>query len=123
MGLTATLQKAAQTVFTSFGDIVLTGTLIQVIDDGFTKDEPEFSVSVIPVSNLEEEQNTIKFNQIVQPNDSVVLLLGIELSIPIKNGYKLKFMPKEETAEQTFMIVDKIVDPAKALYILLVRKL
>ena len=122
MGLTETFQNGAKTTFNAFGDIVKDCTYIDIVDDGFDKTQTEYLCTVIPVSNLEEEQNTVSFREIVQPNDIIALIPGIDLAVEIKINSKLRFTPIGST-EKTFTIIDKNVDPAGALYILLLRKL
>ena len=122
MGLTQTFQNAAKTAFLAFGDIVKDCVYIHVVDDGFTQSEVEYDCTVIPVNNLEEEQNTLRFSQMIQPNDVIALIPGVDLPLEVTINSKLKFTP-EGSIEKTFTIIDKDIDPAMALYILLLRKL
>ena len=124
MGLVATFQNAAKTAFNAFGDIVKDATYIDITDDGFTKTETNYDCTVVPVSDWQQDQKLSKlFEGVVQPNDVLALVPGIDLSVNIKNGSKMSYTPEGHSTAKTFTVVDKKVDPARALFVLLLRKL
>lgn len=120
MGLKATFAKGVEALFKSAGDIVKDGTYVLVADDGWDDAvETEYDpFRVITDKFTQEDVERSSFSKLIQPTDTKGLVPAVDFtdnSIIPKSGniFKVNDVP--------FTVVAFEIDPADALYTLLLR--
>ena len=116
MALDNVFRKAAKTVFTVFKSLQAVGALyVEKVNNGF--DPPsESTFDAIVIFDSWEEEDAVLFKEKIQPTDIKGLLQGEGFLGTMKSGNAIRYDGRDTT------IVEYVVDPAKALYTLLLRR-
>ena len=120
MGLTAIFKNGAKTAFDAVGDLVKDCIYTVITDDGFDAvTEVEHVCTILPSEDAQKEQNPYGFTEMIQPNDVIGFVPGIDLA----EGVEMTIGNTVTFDNKTMTIKERKVDPAKALWILLLRAL
>lgn len=117
MSLAQTFHKAARTVFKVFKSLIHKVEFVRVTNDGFDEEtETKYPVDMIVSSFEAKDVELLSFNNLIQPTDVKGMFRGEQLK---------DFTPATTDVvvdgEVTYSVVATQTDPAKALWILLLR--
>lgn len=118
MSIKTTLVSAANTAFTVLDSLVKSGTYKAVDDTGFTETVSEYPVRIIFDSFSERDVQTLKLAKLVQPTDVKGLVLGSVMPVEKVRTTDIIIVDDSE-----YSVVSYDVDPAGAMYTLLLRRL
>jgi len=115
MGMQALLKAAAKTTLSVAGDIPVSCTYTQVVDDGINAlSTTSFTIDVLLSDFLRSERMA---DDNIQPGDVAGVVLFDDMSVKPVRGDKV------EGGGKNYRVVDYSVDPAKATYELHLRTL
>lgn len=118
MGMKKVFQKAATTAFKIAGDIPRSATYILETDNGFDEaTTEENSCQIIYDKFTARDLEHLGWTLIFKRKDIKGLVPSLSISVPIGNKGKIK-----GDDGQIYDIVEKEIDAADALYLLLLRK-
>ena len=124
MSLLDTFQGIPETIFNVFSSLTLSGKLIMTSDvDGWddTPSNPDnYDLDVI-ISNFRRvDVERTSFYNLIQVNDVIALVKGSQITVPLDTADSMQIIDRLGTTKK-YSIVAFDVDPAGALYIILLR--
>ena len=118
MSLKTAFNKYAKTVFKVFESVVLQATYVKVTDSGFEpRTTQEIPVDIILDSFSERDVQFLSFSTLIQPTDVKGLVRGEQLT-----GIEVATVDMIVIDSVNYHIIHYSVDPANAIYTLLLRR-
>ncbi len=117
MALLQVFQKASKLAFNIFSSVSTPSNYVVVEDDGINlRTETLYPVDVIFSTLSEKEVKNLSFANLIQHTDSIALVAAPNLIVDIDSGNLIR------TSFEEFTVIATDIDPAKALWIILLRK-